>query len=483
MKRALCMLALALGWSGPASAQAPSQAPAATPTAAPAAAPKTTAQAQPRAAARGAQAAPTAPAARAEPAAQSEPAARAEPAEGAGHEPQPAAAGHGGQTAPRQDINDIAADLPAGTIEALIMDPQERPIAGRLVRLAILKTSIAEGNDRSERFATTDERGAVRFPGLDRGSQFSYSITVDEGAAHYSSSPFNLNEEAGVRATLHVYPVTSNIEQTSVVMRGIVYIEPRDDVFQLEVMFRVANVGSVSWVPQGTTLELPPASKGFTTSEEMSTARFVKVDDRTVRLEGTFGPGQHDVRFRFQIPNDHDSSVRFELPMPPRVAELQLMVESSPGMQLEAEGFPPAEPKANQRGQRVLFTARQLAAENDQPVSRLDATLSGIPTPGAGRWGAVTIALILGVSGLFVAARRRSRNAPQTLGKEELVRAREVVLDELLGLERAKQSVDLGPQTYESIRRVLFDALLRIEQRRGPAAAKRPAVKRAPSEG
>jgi hypothetical protein len=383
----------------------------------------------------------------------------------------PGGAHHAGMAERRPDSTTPDPTIAAGTIEAQVVDAAERPIANRRVRLGIMRQSVAEGNDQSERFATTDAEGRVRFSNLERSSQFAYRVTVAEGAATYTSPPFNLKEDAGFRVLLHIYPVTRDVEQTSVGIRGIVYVQPRDDVFQIEMMFRVMNVGQLTWVPENVIVELPPGSKGFGSSEQTGSARVVKVDEQQVRLEGTFRPGQEDVSFRFQIPNESESVARFGINLLPHMADVRVMTESAPGMRLEVDGFGPAEPATNQKGERILVTARQVRSLSDPPMTRVAVTLSGIPTPGVGRWVAVLLAACAVAAGLFAVARRGAgRTRPQALTDQEVGKAREVLLDELVALERAKTAGDVGPTTYEAARQGLFDALLRLEERQNSVA-------------
>ena len=120
-----------------------------------------------------------------------------------------------------------------------------------------------------------DASGKVTFSGLDQSTNYSYRVTVKSGAAEYASNPFQFRENVGHRVLLHSYPVTREIKGSMIGMRGFVYIEPRDDVFQFEVLFRVFNVGRVTWVPSGSTfMRLPEGYKAFKANESMADTRF-----------------------------------------------------------------------------------------------------------------------------------------------------------------------------------------------------------------
>ena len=224
----------------------------------------------------------------------------------------------------------------------------------------------------------------------------------------------------------------------------------------------------------------------------MEDTRVVADGDSGIKLLGTFSPGQHQLSFRFQVPNNHDKTTSFDMEMPPHLASMQMVVESAPGMNMRINGFPAAEPGTNNNGQRVLVAARQL--QRGQPeMKELTMTLSGVPTPPDGRWYAVVIAFLFGAGGMGIALDRSQdrRKRTQQVADRDIEQSRELLLDELVSLERARKREQVGPRTYESTRRTLLDALARLEALRpqpagkssgrksgGARAGKRPATSR-----
>lgn len=367
-----------------------------------------------------------------------------------------------------------APDLPAGTIEAVVLRADGSPIAGHEVRLGIMFQRISEGESRSERFARTDAAGRVRFEGLETGSNYSYRVTLKSGPAEYASMPFPL-AGTGHRVKLHVFPVTRNIREALVGMRGFLYIEPRDDIFQFQVLYRVFNIGAVTWVPDDVVMRLPPGFKAFSGDRGMTDTRFEQVEGQGARLVGTFPPGQHDVGFRFQLPKERVKTAFFGVGLLPNVAEMRVIAEASTNMALDVEGFEPTQSDTNQRGQRVLVTRRVVGVEGD-PLDRVSVTLSGLPVPGPGRWIAALLAALLAGSGVAAAAGWLNFDAPgREKRDEELVRARELLLQELVELESARRAGDLGPRAHADAKKTLLDALMRL----GPEALTTGREKRA----
>jgi hypothetical protein len=362
----------------------------------------------------------------------------------------------------RADVNQSVAGLEPGSITATIVDEQGRPLVGQQVRLGILFQKIAEGESRSEKLSQTDAEGTVRFTGLTRGTDHAYRVTVQAGPASYQTAPFNLRQDMGQRVVLHVFPSTANVEQAQIGMRGYLYIETRDDVFQCEALFRVFNVGQVTWVPKDVVLRLPAGFKAFKAQEGMTDVRFEAVDGVGVRLKGTFSPGQNEASFRFQIPKSNDDSLTFRMGLPPHVAEMRVIAEASSTMNLDVEGFQPPVAAANNNGQRVLVSVKQLL-RRDETMNDFVATLSGIPTPGPGRWFAIAIAFCLAIGGVFAA---NGAFDDATGGKDlaaDKKRARELLLNELVALEAARRAQRIGPRSYEQSRSALIDAIARLQ--------------------
>jgi hypothetical protein len=79
-----------------------------------------------------------------------------------------------------------------------------------------------------------------------------------------------------------------------------------------------------------------------------------------------------------------------------------------------------------------------------------------------------------------VAARRGRRDRLAEDAREDLVQARDALLDELVALERAKIRGQVGPKTYERVRAAMLDALANVvaelDEDGVPSAAAPPPV-------
>lgn len=369
---------------------------------------------------------------------------------------------------PPADVSTPSASVPSGTVEVTVVAADETPQPNVEVKLGIMRQTVAEGDTRDSKRAKTDAQGKARFNGLETATDYSYRVSVPRGPATYAATPFQLKRDMGQSVTVHVFPVTQDIRQALVAIRAIVAVEPRDDVFQFEVLFRAFNIGKVTWVPNDVVLELPKGAKGFSAQEGMNDTRFAaEGEEGRARMLGTFVPGQRDATFRFQVPNDGNSTADFRMTLPPHVAQVRVIAQSSPGMGMRVEGFDPAEPTQDSNGQRLLFTDRQLRA-GDAQLRDLSISLSNLPTHGMGRWVAVALAALAFAWGLEAA--RRGPERPQPLDPESAARARDVLIDELVALEKAHRAQEIGPVTYETARRQLVTALSRLQSPDEPAA-------------
>jgi hypothetical protein len=370
--------------------------------------------------------------------------------------------GHGSAEASRvQDRSMRAPDLRPGTIELHLHDASDQPLPNYPVRLGIQKQDVQEGDSRTQRDATTDDKGVVTFTGLDPGSAFSYRVTASSGPATFASEPVRLEPTSGHRVLLHVFPVTRDLNQALVGARGIVFVALREDVFQIEVSFRILNIGKQAWVPENVTLSLPAGAKAFRASEAMKDTRVEKTASGAIQLLGTYSPGESDVTFQFQLENDHTKSKRFSINLLPHVAEVRVIAERARGMSLAVEGFPESEVVQGRDGSRLLLTAKQ-QVRGDAPLSSASVVLDNLPVPSTGRWYALGLAAVIAFGGLFEARRRRGEPQVRSLPPEERKEAERLVLDELVTLEKLRQKELIGPRTYEENRADLLNALARL---------------------
>jgi hypothetical protein len=243
-----------------------------------------------------------------------------------------------------------------------------------------------------------------------------------------------------------------------VFMRSAMMLSLREDAIQVEQLISVLNMGKVAWLADAP-IRLPAGFKAFNKQDTGEDAHLEQTGSEGATIRGTFPPGQRDLVFSYQVPLEGNATQSLSLRLPQRTLAARVLAEASRSMGLQVKGFPPAKPTEGRDGKRLLLT--DLAARAQGEASALDITLTGLPTQGPGRWIAVALAVAALVAGVshFV-------QAPSGLADEDaqrdLAEAREALLGELVALERAHKSGDVGPKTYDRVRASLLDALSRI---------------------
>ncbi|APR83903.1 Hypothetical protein A7982_09252 [Minicystis rosea] len=369
--------------------------------------------------------------------------------------------------------------LPAGTIVVSIKDAQDRPLPQAPIALGILHSTVAKGDSRERKTATTDESGAARFDGLSFGSGHTYEVVTTRGSARYGHPPVGLGDKVGKRIVVHAYDSAARIEDLAVAMQGAVFVSLRESGIQVEQLVSVYNLGPISWMADAK-FQLPKGFKAFNKADAVGDARIDEIPGEGAALRGTFPPGRTDIEFRYQIPLENSEQQTFSVDLPPRVAMARVIAEASRNMALGVSGFPDAQRTEGRDGKRLLITEHQ-ATRAEGGIPRVEIRLSGLPTPGPGRWVAVLLAIGALVAGIVYFNEHKSA-ALDDDARRDLLEAREALLGEIVALERAHKSGEIGAKTYARIRVSLLDALSRIMNMLEDAKRAR-ALKRGPRRG
>lgn len=368
-------------------------------------------------------------------------------------------AGGGGGPRGGGQMNEVPEDgaledpsLPTGVVQVHVMDATGKPIPRQEVTLGIIYNSVAKGESRKRVTGMSDDVGIARFKDLDVGGGVAYRPMVLKDGATFSVSPFQLGLKAGMRALLHVYPVMTDVEQTLIVTQSMIYAEVKDDRIQIQQAFKIYNFGRNAWVPSEVIVPLPENFTAFATQQGMTDVGVDAIPKKGLKLRGTFGPGQHVIEFKWQLPYAGEGEVKFDVGAPPHLAAARIIAPAGKNMGLEVEGFEPPKSSTDGMGQRALVTEKQLRRE-DPPMKSVRITIKGLPTEGPGK----VIATFLALSGLVAGLVLGTRKAPARDTKRE----RQQLLAALEGLELAHREGTIGPKTYERARRDLIDDLAR----------------------
>lgn len=361
--------------------------------------------------------------------------------------------------APPQDASAVDPSLGPGRVLVEVVGADDQPLPGIPVELATQFESISQGKSSDQRTLVSDAQGQVSFEQLEGSLRLTYGVRVRHQGATYEIPGFRLDEKAGQRVRLHVYPTTRDLKQAFIGFRGFVLIEQRDGAFHFDLLYRVINMSRVTWIPENIRLSLPERFEAVDVRSEGAHGGFEERPG-SIELVGTFPPGQKDVRVQFQVPSRQETDQAFTVGVPPHLAELRVLVEYVPGLELDVPGFETAEPARGPDGKRILIT-RRVMRPGQSELREVRIELSGLPVPGPGRLVACGLALLTALGGLYAA--HRSRRGGKSELAEDRAQARRILLAELASLETAQSEGTLGPKTYEQAKRLLVDALARLD--------------------
>lgn len=366
--------------------------------------------------------------------------------------------------------------LPPGTLIATIRDADDKPIPGARITLDILHSTVAKGDTSNQLTRDADATGSARFDKLDVGSGVRYRVSTAQGGATYAVGSIVLNDTAGKRAVVHAYPVTNNMDDVTVFSQGDVYVTLREDSFQVEQSVLMLNASRIAWAPNES-IALPKGYKAFNKQE---TPDGIKVEDTGggVVLKGVVAPGEHGAGFHYQVSFEDSERQTIRIELPPNVVQSRVIVEASKSMSIAVPGYPAAQRNETRDGRKVLVT--MLRVGGDKPPSRIvELTISGLPTKGSGRWIALALAALSLVAGAAYFLQKGGDSGLDADARGDLREAREALLGELVALEKAHKSGEIGPKSYARIRAALVDALARVMSMIDDArpAAARPAAR------
>lgn len=379
----------------------------------------------------------------------------------------PGAAGApGGQENPNlpripRDTSGPASSVPASTIDAVVLDENDKPIANVPVTLALLRQSVAQGDSRDMKTATSDAKGFVRFSGLQTTSDWSYQIKVSAQAeanatATYATPPFNLMGNTGWMVRIHRFPVTTRFEDLIAGFEFVVAsLDIREDAIEVAMEFNLVNLSPKAWsLGSGLELGLPTGFRGLRAAETMDDLKVEPIEGKGSRWTGAFPPGQWTVQYDFKLPYDGEAAYDVDLPLPSRVLNAAVRVAGRKGTLVRVDGFDPPKEDIAPNGARFLTAMKR--GDPNNPIMRLSIHVSGLPEPGPEKW----VAILIGLGGLLAGIFALARVSPESAAPAPIrKRMRERLLADIVALEKAHRAGEVGPKGYAAERERLLAAI------------------------
>jgi hypothetical protein len=111
----------------------------------------------------------------------------------------------------------------------------------------------------------------------------------------------------------------------------------------------------------------------------------------------------------------------------------------------------------------VLVAEKSYLNRRESSPESLSVMIGGMPTKGDGHLVAVSIACGIALIGFWSALKRPQETKQRSdLAPEDLNHARELLLSELVDLERAREQKVIGAKAYQHTRQVLITSLARL---------------------
>jgi hypothetical protein len=143
---------------------------------------------------------------------------------------------------------------------------------------------------------------------------------------------------------------------------------------------------------------------------------------------------------------------------------MRVIVDASQEMTLSVPGYDEAFPDRMRTGQRVLVAQKSYLERQEESPASLTINIGGMRAKGNGHQVALGFALLIMGFGCWQAWRSSTtQKGPATLPEVDQQRARELLLAELVSLEKAHHDKVIGNKAYGQTRQFLLLCLARIE--------------------
>lgn len=316
---------------------------------------------------------------------------------------------------------------PANAVRIAVMDGRDQPVAGQAVSVVRIDASGVELRREGE----TGPNGVALVEELRPSADGLFFVEVVHDGAPYKTSLFELPERVGARATLRVFPRTSDPNQ----VKSAVHFELdglENDKLRLLVGYEILVEGDAAYWPdgglqvsgpEGVTVAKPmPESKQWL--EEVEGAPFAK-------LKGPLPPGEvAKLSMAYVLPHDGTAQIEWTAPFPLMQAKAVLKEEQD--FVSGGNGKPPEVVSPEHTSGGPLRLHELQVADSGVPGTKVSFAVGGfLSRPAYFKWiaigGGIAIVVLTGVA--VATAPRRSR-------REELLERQRKLHGRLEALER-----------------------------------------------
>jgi 5-hydroxyisourate hydrolase-like protein (transthyretin family) len=344
------------------------------------------------------------------------------------------------------------AATPANAVRVAVMDGEDKAVAGQAVSIVRIDASGVELREEGQ----TGPNGVALVQNLRPSADGLFFVEVIHDGAPYKTSLFELPEKVGARATLRVFPRTSDATK----VKSAVHFELdglENDKLRLLVGYEILVEGDAAYWPDGglkvegpegvtVAKPMPESSKWL---EEVEGAPYAK-------LKGPLAPGEvAKLSMAYVLPHDGEARVEWTAPFP--LMQAKAVLKEDQDFVSGGNGKPPEVVNPEHASGVPLRLHELQVADASVPGTQVAFAVDGfLSRPAYFKWIAIGGGMgIVLIAGLAVATAPRRSRREELLERQKQLHAR---LDALQRVDASEAERAKVVQALELVYRQL-DAL------------------------
>jgi len=369
----------------------------------------------------------------------------------------------------------VDAESPPGSLRVKLVDEAGKPLASLKVTLL----SAARGGDKVDSVGTKDAGadGTVAFSDLRSGSDIGYMVSVERDGSRQQSQPFQLTADHGSLVALTIRAVSSDRGALKLGPGTHIIFEPQDDSVQVVENIQLQNTLEQAIDPGPAGLRIPLAAGALSPQVAPGGPSQLSVDASqdgppVLLWKGPIPPGETMISAGFVL--KHRGTLKFQQQLAVRAETLRVVAIKLPDLKLD--GVTDSEDR-KWNGRELIVASAMLPSVGGV----LELTLTGLPTDFYQlRILAAVLAAAIALAFAYVAIYRRPQeDRVIEQNRQRLMRRREALLDELIGLDSSSPATAAGdakaggrgtsrpPRSEATVRAELEDVYRQLDELNG----------------
>jgi hypothetical protein len=275
-----------------------------------------------------------------------------------------------GDFAIRGDSELPTCDVPPSSFVVHTLDAGERPVAG--VPLTVGQYDGDSGALTPLMTGVSDAQGRAPFA-VPPGNH--YAVTALYQGGRFAGQ-FMVPSAHGVDVRLHIVSTTKDVSATKVVITAVIYVQRKGDWLEVEQEFGMHNFGANALLLDES-FALPNDAEALHLSGFPENVHAEIAPGRGVRIVDTVAPRRHEAWFSWRVPVVRGKDRVFELELPQRTAQAQVVYLADDPTMLVVAGAPMAEIETSNSGEKVAVSTRRFDNDGQRHVVRFTVRNKG----------------------------------------------------------------------------------------------------------